>query len=101
VRAYNCTFTATFANSHSNPGFSVSSNDGGLEEAINYAIAKGIGPVVIDSTSGITNTQLGAALVYPQVQLVDYRGPNVQFWNPQPSTQSVIAAPTVRAAVAM
>ena len=48
VSPYNCTFTATFANSHTNPGFSVSSNDGGLEEAMNYAMAKGIGPVVIE-----------------------------------------------------
>lgn len=111
VSPYNCSFTATFANSHLNPGFSVSSNDGGLEVAMNYAIAKGIGSVVIDSTSGITNTQIAAALVYPMVQLVDFRAPalpgasitdlaGVNYWNPQPSTLSTIAAPTVRAAVA-
>jgi hypothetical protein len=100
VSPYNCSFTATFSNTHLNPGFSVSSNDGGLEEAMNYAIAKGIGPVVIDSTSGITNTQLTAALPYPQVQLVDYRGPNVQFWNPQPSTLTALATPATRVGTA-
>lgn len=95
-----CTFTATFVNSHLNAGFGVSSADGGLEEAINFALAKGIGPVVIDPTAGITNTMLTAALVYPGVQIEDLRGPSIQYWNPQPSTQSVIAAPAVRVASA-
>jgi len=105
VSPYNCTFTATFANTHSNPGFSVSSNDGGLEEAMNYAMAKGIGDVVIESTSQITNAQLTAALVYPGVQLVDLRAPagpgatatswsGVQYWNPQPSGLTALAQPT-------
>ena len=97
---YSCTFTATFANSHSSAGFYVSSNDGGLEEAMNYAIGKGIGPVVIDSTSQITNAMLTAALPYPQVQLVDYRGPNAQYWNPQPSTLTALATPATRVGTA-
>jgi hypothetical protein len=102
VSAYNCTFTATFANSHLNPGFSVSSNDGGLEAAINYAIAKGIGDVVIDSTSGITNAQLTAAQVYPTVQIVDLRAPYLQYWNPQPTGAATTStgAPATRTAVA-
>ncbi len=100
VSPYNCTFTATFANSHPNPGFYVSSNDGGLEEAMNYALGKGIGPVVIESTSGITNAQLVAALPYPQVQLVDYRGPSLQYWNPQPSALTALATPAVRVGTA-
>jgi hypothetical protein len=41
ISTYNCSFTATFANSHLNPGFGVSAGDGGLEAAMNYAIAKG------------------------------------------------------------
>lgn len=105
VSPYNCTFTATFANSHANAGFSVSSNDGGLEEAMNYALAKGIGDVVIESTSQITNAQITAALVYPAVQIVDLRAPagpgatatswsGVQYWNPQPSGLTALAQPT-------
>ena len=100
VSPYNCTFTATFANSHSNPGFGVSAADGGLEAAINYAIAKGIGPVVMESTSQITNTELSTAQVYPTVQLVDYRGPFVQYWNPEPTGAATTStgAPAVRVA---
>jgi hypothetical protein len=93
VSPYNCSFTATFANSHLNPGFYVSSNDGGLEEAMNYAIAKGIGDVVIESTSGITNAQITAALPYSTVQIVDLRGPSVQYWNPTQSATTALAAP--------
>jgi hypothetical protein len=93
VSPYNCTFTATFANTHLNAGFSVSSNDGGLEEAINYAIAKGISTVTVDSTSAITNAQLAAAQVYPIVQIEDLRSPQLQYWNPEPLASTILATP--------
>ena len=100
ISPYNCSFTATFANSHLNPGFGVSAGDGGLEAAINYAIAKGIGVVTVEQSSYITNAMLTAALVYPTVQIEDLRATQLQYWNPQPSTLSVISAPVPRVASA-
>jgi hypothetical protein len=100
VSPYNCTFTATFANTHSNPGFGVSAEDNGLEAAINYAIAKGIGVVTIDSTSQITNAMLTAAQVYPTVHIEDLRSGYLQYCNPQPTSAatSSTGAPAVRVA---
>ena len=83
ISPYSCSFTATFANAHANAGFEISSGDSGIEEAINYAIGHGISVVALDPSSNATNTQLTAALVYPQVTIEDLRGPQVQYWNPQ------------------
>jgi hypothetical protein len=104
ISAYNCTFTATFANSHVNPGFSVSAADNGLEAAINYALAKGIGTVTIEQSSFITNTMLSTAQVYPQIQIEDLRstannsGNGLLYWNPQPTSALTTStgAPAVR-----
>lgn len=96
VSPYNCTFTATFANSHLNPGFGVSAGDNGLEAAINYALAKGYGVVTVEQSSAITNTMLTAAQVYPTVQIEDLRSGQLQYWNPQPSALTALATPATR-----
>lgn len=90
---YNCSFTATFANLH-NAGVSIISGDGGLEEAINDALAQNIGIVVIDSTATITPATMAAAVVYPQIQVEDLRNPSFQYWNPSPNTTTAFAAPS-------
>jgi hypothetical protein len=94
VSAYNCTFTATFANSHLNPGFGVSAADGGLAAAINYALAKGIGVVTVDQSSQITNANLSANLVYQNAQIEDLRSGQLQYWNPAPLASTILATPT-------
>lgn len=100
ISPYNCTFTATFANAHTTPGFYVSSGDAGLEEAINYAAglpASGI--VSLTSDSGITNTMITAAVPYQTVTLEDLRTPQLQYWNMTPSTTTTVAAPATLTAV--
>lgn len=104
ISPYNCSFTATFANSHVNPGFSISAADNGLEAGINYALAKGIGTVTIEQSSYITNTMLSTAQVYPQVQIEDLRATSANstnglvYWNPQPTSALTTSsgAPTTR-----
>jgi hypothetical protein len=102
ISPYSCSFTATFANSHLNAGFSISAEDNGLEAAINYALAKGIGTVTIEQSSYITNTMLSTAQVYPQIQIEDLRstsansGNGLLYWNPQPSTLTALTVPIPR-----
>ena len=97
---YSCSFTATFTYAHYSGVFIVS-GDSGLEEAINDALvtgggggAAGAGPVVLDSNWGGTTSTLTSALVYPKVQIVDYRQPGVQYWNPTQAVSTLFAAPT-------
>jgi hypothetical protein len=94
ISPYNCTFTATFANSHVNPGFGVSPGDGGLGAAVNSALTKGIGVVTVDQSSQITNANLSANLVYQNVQIEDLRSGQLQYWNPAPLASTVLATPT-------
>jgi hypothetical protein len=98
ISPFNCSFTATFSNSHVNPGFSISAADNGLEAAINYAISKGFGVVTIEQSSYITNTMLSTAQVYPTVQIEDLRAGALQYWNPQPTSALTTStgAPAVR-----
>jgi len=95
---FQCGFTATFANAHT-AQVSVASNDGGLEEAINDAIARNIGIVTLDPTSQISATQMAAALVYPAVQIEDLRNPGVTYWNGVASGTTTLPAPTTLTAV--
>lgn len=100
VSQYNCTFTATFANSHLNAGFTVSSGDGGLAEAQNFAFSKGMGVATVDSTSGITDAMLKANVVLPTVQIEDLRAPQLQYWNPVALVTTILATPTTLTAQA-
>lgn len=95
---FQCSFTATFSNAHT-AQVSIGSNDGGLEEAINDAIARNIGIVTLDPTSQISAAQMAAALVYTTVQIEDLRGPQVTYWNPTQSGTTTLAAPTTLTAV--
>ena len=99
VNPYSCTFTATFANAHQ-AGFTVSTNDGGLFEAMNYAASKGIGEVDIDQTSQITDAQIIATTVLPTVQIVNLEAGHQPYWNPEPAAVTVLAAPAVLTAQA-
>lgn len=70
------TVTATTWTYAHAPGDRVSSGTVGLQEALNYASAKGGGTVIVDSawtTEGGTNAILEAATVPAGVQLVDNR----------------------------
>lgn len=94
---YVCSITVTPANSHA-AGVTFGSGDGGLAEAINDAISSGAGPVILDASFGGYNPNL--AVVYANVQILDLRGPYPQYWNPAPSTTTLLAAPTVLSAQA-
>lgn len=98
INPFACSFTATFANAH-NAGVSIISNDGGLEEAINDAVALGSGVVTVDASAGISNTQMTAAAPFANVSIEDLRNPQVQYWNATPSAVTLIPAPTTLTAV--
>lgn len=88
-----CSFTATFANTHS-AGVSLTSGDGGLAEAMNDALSLGVGQVTIDTAAQVSVSSLTSAVVYPNLQIVDKRSPQLQYWNPLASTATFLAAPT-------
>lgn len=93
-----CAFTATFVNAHS-AGVRIQSADGGLGEAIATLRPQG-GTVVITPGSGITAAMVTAALPYPSPTIVDVSGPQIQYWNAQPTTLSALATPATRSATA-
>jgi hypothetical protein len=87
-----CAVTATYANVHGAQAL-VMSGTGGLQEAINDAVASGGGTVVIDASWAGTNTILAAATMPPTVVIEDRRAGGVQFWANRPTTLTVLAAP--------
>lgn len=93
-----CAFSATFASAHS-AGVRIVSADGGLGQAL-AAIAPQGGTLILSPGSGVTAAGITAALPYPSVTLEDVRLPQVQFWNPQPTTLSALATPATRSATA-
>jgi len=99
VNPYNCTFTATFANAHSS-GFSVTSNDGGLLEAMTFASMRSIGAVIVDSTSAITSAQIAAVTPIANITVEQLNVAPEQSWNVQPSTLTALATPATRSATA-
>lgn len=93
VQAYTCSITITPTYSHS-AGVTIDSGDGGLAEAMNDALSLGIGQITLDPAAAVTVANLTSAVVYPAVQIVDKRSPQVQYWNPIPSLAAFLAAPT-------
>lgn len=91
-----CQVTASFSNAHGN-GTLVTSGDGGLQEAIEDAAQLGAlsagGVVLVDSSSGITNTQLAAAVPWDNVSIYDTRSSMPQYWMPFGGS-TAIATPT-------
>lgn len=92
VQPYSCSFTATFANAHS-AGVQIGSGDGGLAEAMNDALSLGAGAITIDQTANVTYSALTTLLVYPNIQIVDKRSPQLQYWNPTPAAATSLSAP--------
>lgn len=93
-----CNITATFAATHGN-GSIVSSNDAGVQEAINDAFSHGGGTLVVDGTSVVSETNLTAAVPFPNVAIEDHRKGQVQYYNPAPTNASFLAVPTTLTAV--
>lgn len=94
-----CSFAATFANAHA-AGVTITSGDGGMAEAMNDAMSLGVGQVTIDSTASLPSTYPASTLVYPNIQIVDKRGPQLQYWNPIEALATVLATPTTLTAQA-
>ena len=91
-----CTITAAFTYAHG-VGDTVRSGSAGLQEAINFLQQWGGGKVIVDllwSSLGGTNALLSAAVPYQNVFIEDTRA-QLQYWNPNPSTTSLLAAPAV------
>ena len=91
-----CTITATFNNIHG-PQEPVISGTYGLQEAINRAQGQGGGIITIDASwrkAGGTNTIIGAAAGFSSVYILDNSGQTQSYWTLQPSTLTVISAPT-------
>jgi len=90
------TITASFVSLHGQSAVIVSGSYG-LQDAINDAFLSGGGNVAIDSAwqaLGGTAAILTAAVPYPNVGIVDYRSGAPNFWNPQASVATFLAAPT-------
>ena len=92
-----CSVTATFSYAH-NTGDAIRSGTYGLQEAINWVQANGGDTVALNgkwSALGGTNATLSAATPYAGVTIEDYRnGSSQNWWSVQPSTISLISAPT-------
>lgn len=93
-----CTVTATFANSHAQ-GERIVSADFGVQEAANYLYTTlGGGQVALDPywvKLGGTNAVIAADTTgFSTIPIQDNRGTAVNFWSAQPSTVSLISAPT-------
>lgn len=90
-----CTITGTFNNLHG-PQEPVISGSYGLQEAFN--LAKGSGGIVIVSGGftqfGGTTATITAATPYSNVYIRDNRGVGQPYYTMQPTTLTVIAAPT-------
>jgi hypothetical protein len=94
-----CNVTATFAAVHGT-GSVLSSNDSGLQEALNDAFLHGGGVVTIDGTSGVSTAQIAAASPYPSVYIENRSAGGPSYWTTQPSNVSVLNTPVVRTASA-
>ena len=93
-----CNVTASFSYVHGNNS-PVSSNDSGLQEAINDACKYG-GLIILDGSSGVTSAQLVAATGCSNVGIKDNRAGGPQYWTLQPSTLTALATPTPRVGTA-
>lgn len=91
-----CTFTATFANTHGR-GEQITSATFGLQEAINIQNALGGGQVAIDLSwqlAGGTAAIITAAAPFSNVVIEDNRATPATYWSMQPTTLTLLAAPT-------
>ena len=91
-----CQVTANWTNTHGT-GDLVSSGTVGLQEAINYAHAQGGGNIDISAqwaSLGGTNALIAAATPYSNVIIEDNRATTQTYWGMQPSTATLLAAPT-------
>lgn len=94
--------TGSFSNTHfasQNP-YQVRSGTFGLQEAINDAGSQG-GSVTVDNTWGGTDTMLNAAVVWPNVSIIDKTGGAIQYWNPQAGATTLAAPATLTAVTAL
>jgi hypothetical protein len=101
VEPSTCVVAAVFANPHGR-GALLKSGTFGLQEAINFAYAKGGGVVVIDrawTNDGGTDAIIAAAAGYYNVVLEDLRGPVPQYKVLSPATLVNLATPATRSAV--
>jgi len=94
VNAYNCGFTATFANAHT-AGVAITSGDAGLVEAADDLLNTypNGGVVNLDGAWPGTNSMITSAAPSPLYTIQDERGPQIQFWNIAPSATTFIATP--------
>jgi len=97
-----CQITASFSNVHGQ-GAMIMSSTAGLAEAQYDAVQQGGGEVVVDSAwtqMGGTDAMLSAAIPYQGVVFEDVRKAGEVYWSLQPSTTSLLAAPTTLTAQA-
>jgi hypothetical protein len=91
-----CTMTATFGAIHGN-GSPISTNDQGVQEAINDACLRG-GEVILDGSSGVLTSSITGATLCGSVTIEDRRASAPPtFWYLRPSATTLIgagAAPT-------
>lgn len=95
-QVYTCQVTATFSNLHG-PQEPVVSGSYGLQEAINAANADSGGIVVVTGAwkrLGGTNATILAASGGANIEIQDNRGAGADWWSYQPTTLTVLAAPT-------
>lgn len=91
-----CNVTATFTYAHGN-GDSIMSGTMGVQEAVNFANANGGGEVVVDGRWGLaggTNAIIATVSPTANVVLEDNRSQPFKYWSMQPTTLTVLAAPT-------
>jgi len=95
---YSCSFTATFTYAHSQ-GVRIVSADSGLAEALAVLNPAG-GVVALTQGAVITASNLASVLPYPNVSIVDLRGPIFQWYTAQPTTLTALATPAARVGTA-
>jgi len=95
---YTCAFTATFTYAHSQ-GVRIVSADSGLGEALAVLNPAG-GTVALTQGAIINATNMASVLPYPNVAIVDLRGPQLQYWTAQPTTLTALATPAPRVGTA-
>jgi hypothetical protein len=91
-----CSFTATFTYQHGT-GDRVTSGTIGLQEALNFAVAKGGGEVVVDyayTALGGTNALITAATPFQKASIKDARFGPPQYWVPQAAATTILPLPT-------
>lgn len=94
-----CTsITAAWAAGHPGGQNNVSSGTFGLQEAMNDANGYGGGTVAVDNTWFGTDAMIQTSVPYGNVQIEDTRKGIVQYWTPNATSATVIAAmPTLTA----